>query len=93
MKTLAPALGWIFAEPVEKEQKTESGIFIAASKEQEPMCMAVVINSNVRSFDLEQGSTIIYKPYAAYQIKLNGEKYLLLHRDAYIGTIVEVSGE
>ncbi len=74
----------IFAEPIPKEIQRQSGLFIAQeSAEMITMARAVSVGSKVT--EVKPGETIIYKPYAVTEIKVDDKDYLLVNEEDVMG--------
>ena len=53
--------------------------------------MAEVINVGSKVKDYESKQTIIYKPYATVDIKLDNQDYFLVDQEDVLGTVIEVA--
>lgn len=87
MKTIQPSSEYIFAKPMQKEQKTVSGI-ILTNKEEQERDFAEVINVGDKVQNFSSKDEIVYKTYAATEIKLNGEDYILINSSDVLGKIL-----
>jgi chaperonin GroES len=93
---LRPLGDRVVIEPLEREERTESGLFIpetAKEKPQEGTIMAVGAGKRDEDgeripMDVEVGQTVLYAKYAGTEIKLEGKKVLIL-KETDILAIVE----
>lgn len=81
---LKPAAGYLLIEPVEKETKTASGIYLPDSAEEKPQkgkVLAVgadeITDSGAKkSSPAKVGDIVIYKKWGGNEVKIEGEEYL-----------------
>ena len=74
----------------EGEQKTASGIIIPDTVEKEkPKSGKVISMSNIEAPEVAVGDTVIYKDYSGTEIKLDGEKFLVVPYADILAKIVE----
>jgi len=81
---LKPAAGYLLIEPVEKETKTASGIYLPDSAEEKPQkgkVLAVgadeITDSGAKkSPPAKVGDIIIYKKWGGNEVKIGGQEYL-----------------
>ena len=84
--TLQPMADRILVKPIEKEEKTKSGIYLpdtAKEKPQEGEVLAVgpgkVSDDGKRiPMDLKVGDRVIYAKYGGTEIKVEGEDLMIL---------------
>lgn len=88
IQTIQPASDFLFCIPEEKETKTDSGFIISQGKELERK-IAKVVNVGPKVSDFKSDDRIVYKEYAATDIKLDGADYILLKEEDVLGAIVE----
>ena len=72
-----------------EEQKTESGIIIPDSAKEKQNKAKVAGISNIENPEISVGDTVIYKEYSGNEVKLEGEKYLLIPYADILAKIVE----
>lgn len=89
MQTIKPASKQLFCKPTEAQKVTSSGFYIADKSAEKPQT-AEVINVGSSVGDFKQKDTIVYKPYATTEVKLNGVAYFLIDKDDVLGTVVDV---
>lgn len=93
---LRPLGDRVVIEPMEQEERTQSGLYIpetAKEKPQQGKILAVGAGrrdeKGVRiSMDVQEGQTVLYAKYAGTEVKLDGKKLLIL-KESDILAIVE----
>jgi len=83
---LKPTAGYILIEPLEKEVKTSSGIYLpdsASEKPQKGKVLAVgsdeVIEKGIkRNSPVKVGDKVIYKKWGGNEVKIGGIEYLFV---------------
>ena len=87
METKLQPLGdRVIARPIEKEEKTKSGIYLpdtAKEKPQEGTIVAVgpgkkTEDGKIIPLDVKVGDTVIYAKYGGTEIKVEGEELIIL---------------
>lgn len=86
---LKPTVGNLLIEPLEKEAKTASGIYLpdsAGEKPQKGKVLAVggpeTTDSGVkRNPPVKVGDVVIYKKWGGSEVKINGKEYLFAKFD------------
>lgn len=81
---LKPSSGYLLIEPVEKETKTASGIYLPDSVEEKPQkgkVLAVgadeITDSGAKkSSPAKVGDIVIYKKWGGNEVKIGGQEYL-----------------
>jgi co-chaperonin GroES (HSP10) len=77
MQTIRPAGKQVFAK--EKDKETQKGSFILNDQAAEKPLAAEVLAVG-RDIDwISKGETIVYKPYASTEFKLNDTDYIHIH--------------
>lgn len=89
MKTIKPNSKLVFAKPIEQEKKTSSGLYIAP-KEKFKKQFAEVVNAGSEVKAVKRHDTIIYQEYAATELDLDGEDYIIVAEEDILGIVVEV---
>ena len=92
---LAPIGDRIVIEPVEKEEKTASGIVLpdtAKEKPQEGRVVAVgtgkLLDSGERvALEVKEGDRVIFSKYAGTEVKYDGKEYLILRQDDILAIV------
>ena len=86
---LKPLGDRIVIEPVEKEEKTASGIVLPDSAKEKPQEGRVVAvgsgkhadNGERIALDVKEGDKVIFSKYAGTEVKYDGKEYLILRQD------------
>ena len=86
MATLQPMADRVLVKPIEKEEKTKSGIYLpdtAKEKPQEGEVLAVgpgkMSDDGKRiEMDVKVGDTVIYAKYGGTEIKVDDEELMIL---------------
>jgi len=81
---LKPTAGYLLIEPVEKETKTASGIYLPDSAEEKPQkgkVLAVgadeITDSGAKKTSpAKVGDIVIYKKWGGNEVKIGGQEYL-----------------
>ena len=81
---LKPTAGYLLIEPVEKDTKTASGIYLPDSAEEKPQkgkVLAVgadeITDSGAKkSSPAKVGDIVIYKKWGGNEVKIEGQEYL-----------------
>ncbi|WP_077614257.1 co-chaperone GroES [Caenibacillus caldisaponilyticus] len=92
---LAPIGDRIVIEPVEKEEKTASGIVLpdtAKEKPQEGRVVAVgtgklLDNGERVALEVKEGDRVIFSKYAGTEVKYDGKEYLILRQDDILAIV------
>ena len=88
----------ILVKRAEKQERTESGIFLPESAKDQPKegkIMALgsgILNKETGSympFTVKKGDRIIFTSYAGTEVKLGDDKLLILTEDEILGIIEE----
>lgn len=90
MQTVKPAAKQLFCRPNEAEEITKSGFYLQKGSLEKPQTAEVInVGSDVKGF--KQKDTIVYKPYATTDLKVDGKQYFLIAEEDVLGTMVETS--
>ena len=92
---LKPAAGYILIEPLDKEEKTASGIYLpdsASEKPQKGKVLAIgddeITDSGVkRKAQVKVGDVIIYKKWGGSEVKIDGVEYLFAKFDDILAIV------
>ena len=71
MSSLKPLADRVLVKPDEAEQKTASGLYIASNAQEKPQRGTIVA----------VGDVVIYGKFGGNEVKVDGEKYLLMRAD------------
>ena len=93
---LRPLGDRVVIEPSEKDERTESGLFIPETVKEKPQEGTIVaVGAGKRDddgkripMDVEVGQTVLFAKYAGTEIKLEGKKVLIL-KETDVLAIVE----
>ena len=93
---LRPLGDRVVIEPLEREERTESGLFIPETAKEKPQEGKIVaVGAGKRDddgkripMDVEVGQTVLFAKYAGTEIKLEGKKVLIL-KESDVLAIVE----
>lgn len=92
---LKPLGDRIIIEPVEKEEKTASGIVLPDSAKEKPQEGRVVAVGSGRltdkgervAMEVAEGNSVIFSKYAGTEVKYDGKEYLILREDDVLAVI------
>lgn len=92
---LKPLGDRLVIEPVEKEEKTASGIVLPDSAKEKPQEGRVVAVGNGKvadngervALDVKEGDKIIFSKYAGTEVKYDGKEYLILRQDDVLAVV------
>lgn len=91
---LKPLGDKIVVKPIEKEEKTKSGIVLpdtAKEKPQEGEVVAVGPGKYEKGerapMDLKVGDRVIYSKYGGTEVKIEGEEYLILSQSEVLAIV------
>lgn len=96
MKELKPLRDRVLVKPMDREEMTKGGIYLpdTASKDRptEGKVLAVgtgVVKKNGEKTPLEvkAGDRVIYSEYAGTEIKMDGEKFLILRQEDILAVL------
>ena len=83
--TIKPLKDRVVAVKQVPETKTKSGILLGEAKEQPAYAVVEAIGPDVKS--IEKGDKIIFKEYAATDVKMDDKEYLILKEEDVLATI------
>jgi chaperonin GroES len=92
---LRPLGDRVVIEPSEKDERTESGLFIPETVKEKPQEGTIVaVGAGKRDddgkripMDVEVGQTVLFAKYAGTEIKLEGKKVLILKESDVLAII------
>lgn len=83
-----PTAGYLLIEPLEKETKTTSGIYLPDNSTEKPQTGKVIATGNKVYMDNHEvespakvGDIILYKKWGANEVKIDGKDYLFVKFD------------
>lgn len=78
---LKPTAGYLLIEPLDKETKTASGIYLpdsAGEKPQKGRVLAVGDDLKDQKKPCNEGVVVIYKKWGGNEVKIDGKEYLFV---------------
>jgi chaperonin GroES len=82
---LKPTAGYLLIEPLEKEVKTASGIYLPDTASEKPQKGKVLVTGGVLLQDGQKiaspakvGDVVIYKKWGGNEVKIEGKEYLFV---------------
>jgi len=83
---LKPLGDRLIVEPIEQEEMTASGIVLPETAKEKPMQGKVLAagpgarkdDGSRAELDVQVGDTVLYAKYAGTEVKIDGNKYLIL---------------
>ncbi len=79
-----PLMDRVLAEPMELEEKTESGIIIPDTAKEKPQQATVIeVGDDVEL--VKKGDVVVFEKYAGNEIKIDDKKYVILKEDEILG--------
>lgn len=89
MQTIKPASKQVFAQEKEKETVTKGSFLVTENSAEKPLAATVLAVG--RDIDwIAPDDTIVYKPYASTEFKLNDTDYILIHEEDILGLIQDL---
>lgn len=81
-----PLAEWVVAEPMEKQAKTASGIYLPDNAKEKPVSAKVTaVGKSVKN--VKVGDKILYKEYSTTEVKLDGSEYILVKEEDVLATV------
>jgi len=85
----------VLVKPIEREEKTESGIYLPETAKERPVQGKVVAvgpgkrleNGQTAPMSVKKGDTVMYGKYAGSEIELKGAEHLILRETELLGVI------
>lgn len=88
MSTLKPLSDRVLIEPIPVEEKTASGIIIPDTAKEKPLqgkVVAVGAGKKDEPMTVKKGDVVLYGQYSGTEIKIDGEKYLIMKESDIYG--------
>jgi chaperonin GroES len=87
MKNFYPMNDFIYVKPAERQEKTESGLYLSEGA-QDPCDRGEILGlgPNV-DHDYKVGDTVLFARHVGTAIKVDGEERMVLHEEAVYGVI------
>lgn len=85
----------VLVKPIEKENKTESGLYLPESSKERPIQGEVVAvgpgrlldNGGRAKLSVKKGDRVVYGKYAGTEVEIKGDKHLILRETELLGVI------
>ena len=85
----------VLVKPLEKESRTESGLYLPESSKERPVQGKVVAvgpgkrldNGKRAELPLKVGDTIVYGKYAGSEVEIKGVEHLILRESEILGIL------
>ncbi len=95
MASVRPTEDRVLVKPVEKETKTESGIYLPESSKERPVHGKVVAvgpgkrleNGKRAEMSVKKGDTIVYGKYAGTEVEIKNVEHLILRESEILGIV------
>lgn len=95
MASVRPTEDRVLVKPVEKESKTESGIYLPESSKERPVHGKVIAvgpgkrleNGKRAEMSVKKGDTIVYGKYAGTEVEIKNVEHLILRESEILGIV------
>jgi len=85
----------VLVKPAEKENKTESGIYLPESSKERPVQGKVIAvgpgkrleNGKRAEMSVKKGDTVVYGKYSGSEIEVKGAQHLILRESEILGIL------
>lgn len=85
----------VLVKPIEKESRTESGLYLPESSKERPIQGEVVAvgpgrlldNGNRAHPSVKVGDRVVYGKYAGTEVEIKGDKHLILRETELLGVV------
>lgn len=85
----------VLVKPVERESKTDSGIYLPESSKERPVQGKVIAvgpgklleNGKRAELGIKKGDTVVYGKYAGSEVEIKGVDHLILRENEILGVI------
>ncbi len=85
----------VLVKPIEKEARTESGLYLPESSKERPIQGEVVAvgpgklldNGKRATLSVSVGDRVVYGKYAGSEVEIKGDKHLILRETELLGVI------
>lgn len=92
---LKPLSDRVVVEPLEQEQKTESGIYLPDTAKEKPQHGKVVAvgpgrlaqNGEKIPMSVSEGDRVLFAKYAGTEVKLDGKEYLIMNESDILAIV------
>jgi chaperonin GroES len=76
-------------KPVEREEKTASGIVLPETAKDKPQTARIIAIGDLEDGEVSEGNLVVFAKYSGTGITLDGEDYLILDADDLLGIVEE----
>ena len=85
----------VLVKPVDRESKTDSGIYLPESSKERPVQGKVIAvgpgklldNGKRAELGIKKGDTVVYGKYAGSEVEIKGVDHLILRENEILGVI------
>ncbi|HBS28250.1 MAG TPA: co-chaperone GroES [Phycisphaerales bacterium] len=85
----------VLVKPIEKSNKTESGLYLPESSKERPVQGTVVAvgpgklleNGKRGEMSIKKGDTIVYGKYSGSEVEIKGVEHLILRENEVLGIL------
>ncbi len=77
MLKLKPTTGYVLIEPLEKEVKTSSGIYLPDNASEKPQ-KGKVLAAGLKTSPVKIGDIVFYKKWGGNDVKIDNKEYLFV---------------
>ncbi len=85
----------VLVKPIEKSDKTDSGLYLPESSKERPVQGKVVAvgpgkvldNGQTAEMQIKKGDTVVYGKYAGSEIEVKGVEHLILRESEILGIV------
>lgn len=95
MTSVRPTEDRVLVKPIEKDTKTESGLYLPESSKERPVQGKVVAvgpgkrleNGKRAEMSVKKGDTIVYGKYAGTEVEIKNVEHLILRESEILGIV------
>ncbi len=92
---LKPLSDRVVVEPLEQEQKTESGIYLPDTAKEKPQHGQVIAvgpgrraqNGEMIPMSVREGDRVLFAKYAGTEVKVDGKEYLIMNESDILAIV------
>jgi len=85
----------VLVKPIERESKTESGLYLPETSKEKPIQGEVIAvwpgksleNGGRAQPSVKKGDTVVYGKYAGTEVEIKGDKHLILRESELLGVL------
>ena len=94
---LQPLADRVLVKPMEREEKTKSGIYLPDTAKEKPQRGKIISVGEGKTLDdgtvkkpqVKKGDTVLFTSYAGTEIKIDGKEYLIMSESDIMAVIEE----